>query len=91
MLKTNEAILKPLTSAALAEKVDLNNAIIWGVDPCQRDIFVAINNGPKVVHRIRKTSTVEYYHFIGSDRRRILQGKLKHSRSNPQRIIFGCP
>jgi hypothetical protein len=80
-----------ITPSQLAKMADLKDAIVWGVDPGLRDIFVACDEGPEKEHRVRNTSTPEYYHLLGSDARMILHGKLKHSRPDQARIISQTP
>lgn len=54
-----------LTPADVAGLVDVNEATIWGVDPGQRDLFVASDGDSNGTHRIRRTSTSEYYFLAG--------------------------
>ncbi|KAI7901762.1 uncharacterized protein BX663DRAFT_437004, partial [Cokeromyces recurvatus] len=48
------------------DDVKNNNALIWGIDPGQTDIFTAVDSGTSdKKERIRKSSTKEYYHMFG--------------------------
>ncbi|KAI8972701.1 hypothetical protein BDB01DRAFT_839301 [Pilobolus umbonatus] len=51
------------SSLAVAALVDLDTAVVWGFDPGLRAISVAADNNTR--HRIRKTSTPEYFHLAG--------------------------
>lgn len=76
----------PLTPTEIAERIDLNTATIWGLDPGLHDIFVASDGAVAGVedvaqrHRIRKTSTAEYYQLAGFKSATIK--RTKHDRNN---------
>ena len=63
--RPRRANVAPLTPADVGQRIDLETATIWGVDPGQTDIFVASDGDSGNRHRIRKTSTAEYYHLAG--------------------------
>ncbi|KAG0169462.1 hypothetical protein DFQ30_003588 [Apophysomyces sp. BC1015] len=55
---------KRFTPADL-QQLAAGGATIWGVDPGLMDTFVAVDGCGKEVHRVRKTSTLEYYSVCG--------------------------
>ncbi|KAG0184918.1 hypothetical protein DFQ28_010232 [Apophysomyces sp. BC1034] len=57
---------KPTTPADLQHM--LPDAIVWDVDPGVTDIFVATDNAATEKHRLRRTSTKEYYDLCGYNR-----------------------
>jgi hypothetical protein len=38
---------------------------VWAVDPGKTDVFVAVDSSSTNPHRVRKTSTKEYYDLCG--------------------------
>jgi hypothetical protein len=44
---------------------NLSEAVVWGVDPGIREVFVASDGTANEKHRVRRTSTAEYYQLAG--------------------------
>ena len=79
--------MKKLTPADFAEDVKNNNALIWGIDPGQTDIYTTVDSGDSnKKERIRKTSTKEYYHMCGYNM--ATQKRMQHQLQNQDDFNF---
>lgn len=78
-----------LTPKDVAAKVSLKDAVVWGVDPGIRDVFVAIDGGHKNAHRTRKTSTKEYCHLAGFNKGIITREMVNKTRHEGRRLVAG--
>ncbi|EPB90321.1 hypothetical protein HMPREF1544_02846 [Mucor circinelloides 1006PhL] len=86
-----------LTPADIATEIDMNTATIWGLDPGIRDVFVAsdgVGTGAgqdRQRHRIRKTSTGEYYQLCGFKSAIIKRAKHDQANADARRLISDTP
>ncbi|GAA5816685.1 hypothetical protein MFLAVUS_010217 [Mucor flavus] len=71
----------PLTPSDVSLKVNLSSATVWGVDPGLRDVFVAADGSRLERHRIRRTTSNEYYQLAGFKKVRITRGKIGRGKS----------
>lgn len=86
-----------LTPADIGAEIYLNNTTVRGLDPGLRDIFVACDgvgtgaDPSRQRHRIRKTSTSEYYQL--SEFKSAAIKRAKHDRANvdAHRLISNVP
>ncbi|GAA5798102.1 hypothetical protein HPULCUR_003502 [Helicostylum pulchrum] len=81
----------PLTPSDVSLKVDLSSATVWGVDPGLRDVFVAADGSDIERHRIRRTTTNEYYQLAGFKKARITRGKIDRGDAEERAIISATP
>ena len=81
-----------LTPSDVEAKINLSNATIWGVDPGLTDIFFASDDHEiPNRHRIRKTSTAEYYQLAGFKKSRLSRAKIDKDRMDERRILSQSP
>ncbi|KAG2177978.1 hypothetical protein INT43_003231, partial [Umbelopsis isabellina] len=89
-----EATLTPVDFAA---EIDLNSATVWGLYPRLRDVFVAcdgVGTGAgqsRQRHRIRKTSTGEYYQLCGFKSAAIKRAKHDRANVDARHLISNTP
>jgi hypothetical protein len=65
--KNRPPATEPITAASFENWLNFapHRTTIWGVDPGVTDIFVAADPTGEGQHRIRRTSSKEYYHECG--------------------------
>jgi hypothetical protein len=69
----------------------LSTSTIWGLDPGIRDVFVDADNDTSERHRVRKTSTNEYYQLAGFKKAMITRAKFGRTSPNERAIIAAAP
>ncbi|KAI8997070.1 hypothetical protein BDB01DRAFT_901515 [Pilobolus umbonatus] len=71
-----------LTPMEIAQRDLLDTATVWALDPGVKDVLIAADgHNPNRTHRIRKTSTNDYYYLAGLKKATITRTKIK--RDNP--------
>ena len=69
----------------------LEGSTIWGIDPGLTDLFVAADGDEVDPHRIRRTSTKEYYHICGFNAASRKRDNWKRQNQEAARIIDAIP
>ncbi|KAI8980960.1 hypothetical protein BDB01DRAFT_851380 [Pilobolus umbonatus] len=89
----NQPLAKSLSTVEVAAQVDLDSAVVWGLDPglIYIYIYVATDNDTNTRHRIRKTSTSEYYHLAGYHAANLSRAKISRARRTYRNIIAATP
>jgi hypothetical protein len=82
---------EPPIPTDIAKETELDNAIVWGVDPGVRDVFVASDGDELARHRIRKTSTSEYYQMAGFNSAKIKRSKYDRSHRDARNVVAQTP
>jgi hypothetical protein len=70
---------------------NLSEAVVWGVDPGIREVFVASDGTAKEKHRLRRTSTAEYYQLAGFKKYVITHSKYGALHPQERTIVANSP
>jgi hypothetical protein len=82
----------PLTPTKIKAAVgNISEAVIWGVDLGIREVFVTSDGTSKSSHRIRRTSTAEYYHLAGFKRDVVARAKYNKDHPHDRQILAQSP
>ena len=82
---------EPLTPNEAAKLIRVDSAVIWGVDPGQREVFVACDGTTTESHRVRRTSTGEYYQLAGFKKACLTRAKIDKYNSEQRLLISQKP